>query len=279
VAPAVATQAEALGALRAFGVRHVLLLSGDRREVVAAMAGRLEFEAAVLPDQKIAAIRRLQGQGRVVAMVGDGVNDAPALAQADVGIAMGAAGTDAAIEAAHVALMGADWRAVPAAGPARPARVPHDPAGPLVRDGLQPRRHGTRRDGVVAARRRRGGAVVPDVGVMLNASRLLVLAIKAPLHPAVSWIAGALAAFVVFRLVQHIALDKTSTSTVGHPVLKGRRRVRRRPGAEPPTRREDAPEYALEVLGQRQTRAVGFARASCMTSAARARAMMGETCR
>ena len=107
----------ALAELRALGVRHLLLLTGDRRQVAQATASRLglEFEAEVLPHQKIEVIRRLQAQGRVVAMVGDGINDAPALAQADAGIAMGAAGTDAAIEAAHVALMRDDWRAVPEA--------------------------------------------------------------------------------------------------------------------------------------------------------------------
>jgi Cd2+/Zn2+-exporting ATPase/Cu+-exporting ATPase len=104
-------------ALRQLGVRHLLLLTGDRRQVAQAVAGRLgvEFEAEVLPEQKIEVVRRLQREGRVVAMVGDGINDAPALAQADVGIAMGAAGTDAAIEAAHVALMGDDWTVVPEA--------------------------------------------------------------------------------------------------------------------------------------------------------------------
>ena len=107
----------ALAELRALGVRHLLLLTGDRRQVARATASRLglEFEAEVLPDQKIDVIRRLQAQGRVVAMVGDGINDAPALAQADAGIAMGVAGTDAAIEAAHVALMADDWNAVPEA--------------------------------------------------------------------------------------------------------------------------------------------------------------------
>ena len=107
----------ALAELRALGVRHLLLLTGDRRQIAQATASRLglEFEAEVLPDQKIDVIRRLQAQGRVVAMVGDGINDAPALAQADAGIAMGVAGTDAAIEAAHVALMADDWNAVPEA--------------------------------------------------------------------------------------------------------------------------------------------------------------------
>ena len=95
----------------------MLLLTGDRRPVAAAVAGTLglDFEAEVLPEQKIRVVERLQREGHVVAMVGDGINDAPALAQADVGIAMGVAGTDAATEAAHVALMRDDWRAVPEA--------------------------------------------------------------------------------------------------------------------------------------------------------------------
>ena len=107
----------ALDALRALGIRRLVLVTGDRRPVASALAERLgiDFEAEVLPHEKIAFVERLQREGHVVAMVGDGINDAPALAQADVGIAMGVAGTDAAIEAAHVALMGDDWRAVPEA--------------------------------------------------------------------------------------------------------------------------------------------------------------------
>jgi P-type Cu+ transporter len=107
----------ALKALRALGIRRFLLLTGDRREVAQTVAGRLrlEFQAEVLPEGKIRIIEGLQRQGHVVAMVGDGINDAPALAQADVGIAMGVAGTDAAIEAADVALMQDDWRVVPEA--------------------------------------------------------------------------------------------------------------------------------------------------------------------
>ena len=108
---------ESLLALRQLGVKRLVMLSGDRRPVAAAIARQLaiEFEAELLPEEKIDFIKRLQRQGHAVAMVGDGINDAPALAQADVGIAMGVAGTDAAIEAAHVALMADDWRAVPEA--------------------------------------------------------------------------------------------------------------------------------------------------------------------
>jgi P-type Cu+ transporter len=108
---------EALAALRALGVRRVLLLTGDRHEVAMALARQLglDVQAELLPEQKIRVVEELQRAGHIVAMIGDGINDAPALAQADVGIAMGAAGTDAAIGAAHVALMRDDWLAVPEA--------------------------------------------------------------------------------------------------------------------------------------------------------------------
>jgi Cu+-exporting ATPase len=95
----------------------VVLVSGDRQatsEAVAAEAGIGRVVAEVLPQDKVEEIRRLQAAKRVVAMVGDGINDAPALAQADVGISM-PKGTDIAIEASDIALMRSDLRGVPTA--------------------------------------------------------------------------------------------------------------------------------------------------------------------
>ncbi|HXH83485.1 MAG TPA: cation-translocating P-type ATPase [Candidatus Tectomicrobia bacterium] len=108
---------EAVAALRTLGIQHVEMLTGDNERVAGALAGALgvRYRANLLPEDKIAVVKEHQAAGRTVVMVGDGVNDAPALAQADVGIAMGAAGTDVALEAAHVALMRDDWRLVPEA--------------------------------------------------------------------------------------------------------------------------------------------------------------------
>jgi Cu+-exporting ATPase len=105
------TSAEAVAALRALGLRPVLL-TGDHTAVAGAVAGQVgidEVIAEVLPADKVDVVKRLQDEGRVVAMVGDGVNDAAALAQADLGLAMGT-GTDAAIEAGDLTLVRGDLR-------------------------------------------------------------------------------------------------------------------------------------------------------------------------
>ncbi len=107
------TSAAAIAALRSLGL-HTILLTGDNAAVarrVADSVGVDDVIAEVLPAEKVAKIRELQAAGRVVAMVGDGVNDAPALAQADLGLAMGT-GTDAAIEASDITLVNADLRSV-----------------------------------------------------------------------------------------------------------------------------------------------------------------------
>jgi Cu+-exporting ATPase len=106
------TSADAVARFRALGL-HPVLLTGDSRQAALDIAGQVgidEVVAEVLPEGKVDEILRLQSQGRVVAMVGDGVNDAAALATADLGIAMGS-GTDAAIEASDLTLVRSDLRA------------------------------------------------------------------------------------------------------------------------------------------------------------------------
>jgi Cu+-exporting ATPase len=107
--PIKATTMAALDSLRGEGIR-IVMLTGDNRTTAQAVADKLgitEVEADVLPDQKNAIVRRLKGEGRVVAMAGDGVNDAPALVEADVGIAMGT-GTDVAMQSAGLTLVKGD---------------------------------------------------------------------------------------------------------------------------------------------------------------------------
>jgi P-type Cu+ transporter len=111
--PLKATTRDAVKALHDQGIR-IAMITGDSRAAAEAVARKLgidDVNAGVLPDQKGAIIRRLQSEGRIVAMAGDGVNDAPALAQADVGIAMGT-GTDVAIESAGITLLKGDLRGI-----------------------------------------------------------------------------------------------------------------------------------------------------------------------
>ena len=107
---------DALDLLRRLGIESVVLLTGDGRgpaQALASLLGIDEVRAELLPEDKVAAVDELRRRYGSVAMVGDGVNDAPALASADVGIAMGAAGTDAALETADVALMGDELMKIP----------------------------------------------------------------------------------------------------------------------------------------------------------------------
>lgn len=102
--------------LKELGISKIVLLTGDHERVAQSIAKQLhidEVHAGLLPEDKVNEIRRLAGQERRVAMIGDGVNDAPALAAADIGIAMGGAGTDVALEVADVVLMRDDLKALP----------------------------------------------------------------------------------------------------------------------------------------------------------------------
>jgi len=103
-------------ALHHLGIEHVVMLTGDHRDTARAIAAELgvdEFRAELLPEDKVLAVNELRQRHGSVMMVGDGVNDAPALAAADLGVAMGAAGSDAALETADVALMADDLRRIP----------------------------------------------------------------------------------------------------------------------------------------------------------------------
>ncbi len=111
--PVKATTADAIRDLKAAGLRLVMM-TGDNRTTAEAVAARLgidDVQAEVLPQDKAAVVERLRAEGRIVAMAGDGVNDAPALAAADVGVAMGA-GSDVAIESAGVTLLGGDLQGI-----------------------------------------------------------------------------------------------------------------------------------------------------------------------
>ena len=104
---------DVLKQLRSNGIRRIVMLTGDHPDIATVVAGELgidEWRAEVMPEDKLEVVRRLQDEGYIVGMVGDGINDAPALAAANIGIAMGLAGTDVAVETADVALANDDLR-------------------------------------------------------------------------------------------------------------------------------------------------------------------------
>ena len=165
----------ALAEARTLGIHHIELLTGDNERTAAALAEKLgvAYRANLLPEHKIEIVKDYQAKGHTVVMVGDGVNDAPALAQADIGIAMGAAGTDIAIEAAHIALMREDWTLVPEA--LRVARrtmriVKMNLAFTAVYNilGLTLAAFGFLPPSLAAA-----AQSLPDIGIMANSARLL----------------------------------------------------------------------------------------------------------
>ena len=166
----------AIAAMKLLGVKCLLLLTGDNERVAAAIAAKVgvtEFRAGLLPEDKIAIVRELQQTGLKVAMVGDGVNDAPALAQADVGIAMGVVGSDVALEAAHVALMRDDWHQIPQAilaGRRTYRTIRQNIALGITWDVVT---MGLASVGILSPVLAAATEVVPDVLVALNSARLL----------------------------------------------------------------------------------------------------------
>ncbi|MEX2442195.1 MAG: cation-translocating P-type ATPase [Alkalispirochaeta sp.] len=172
----------ALQAVRDMGLTRIEILTGDNDAVARRIAGGLEvdYRADLLPEDKIGIVREYQAAGETVLMVGDGVNDAPALVQADVGIAMGAIGSDIAIEAAHVCLLREDWDLVPELlyTARRTMRVVYTNIGltavynilglTLAAFGFLPP--------ILAA----AAQSIPDVGILANSSRLLRPARRTP---------------------------------------------------------------------------------------------------
>jgi len=164
-----------LARLRAMNFKHIELLTGDNKETAQELAKKLkvDFRAELLPQDKIEIVKKYQSGGHTVVMIGDGINDAPALAQADVGIALGSAATDVALDTADINLMQDNWELVPALfhSSKRTMRIVKGNFGfttlyniaglSLAAFGFLPP--------VLAA----AAQSIPDIGIMLNSSRLL----------------------------------------------------------------------------------------------------------
>jgi heavy metal translocating P-type ATPase len=167
--------AEALDAVRDLGIETVEVLTGDRAAAAEALAARLglDVRSELLPEDKIEMVRQYQADGRTVVMIGDGVNDAPALAQADVGIAMGGVGTDVAVDAAPVVLLREDWSLVPELlGTAQ--RTMHVVKGNFWFTGIYNLAAlGLAATGILPPIVAAAMHSIPDLGILANSSRLL----------------------------------------------------------------------------------------------------------
>ena len=165
----------AIRQLRADGLERLELLTGDHAGSARDLADRLgiQYRADLLPEDKIRAVEDYQAAGRIVAMVGDGINDAPALKKADVGIAMGAAGSQIAIEAADLALMTDNWLLVPAAFQLARRTMRVVRANLLFTAGYNLAGILLAAFGVLPPILAAAAQSLPDIGVLANSSRLL----------------------------------------------------------------------------------------------------------
>jgi P-type Cu+ transporter len=166
---------QAIRHLRALGIGSIKLISGDHPAAVEKIANKLgiDFKGSMSPEDKIQAVMTSQAIGQHVVMIGDGINDAPALAQADVGIAMGHTGSDIAIETAHVALLREDWNLIPEAfliakRTMQVVRMNFLFTGFYNLIGLSLAAAGLLPPAIAAAMQS-----IPDVGIMTNSARLL----------------------------------------------------------------------------------------------------------
>ena len=167
--------AQSIQSLRALGVNTLKLISGDNPAAVEKIAKNLniDFEGNMSPEQKIDTIKKSQANGRIVVMIGDGINDAPALAQADIGISMGHTGSDIAIETSHIALLREDWTLIPEAfmiakRTMRVVRMNFLFTAIYNLIGLSLAAAGILPPAIAAAMQS-----IPDVGIMANSARLL----------------------------------------------------------------------------------------------------------
>ncbi len=167
--------APALVQLKKMGIQTIELLTGDNEQAAKLLAEplKIQYRANLLPQDKIRIVKEYQQRGKIVVMVGDGINDAPSLAQADIGIAMGVAGADIAVEAAHIALMQENWLRIPelfalAKRTMRVVRLNIVFTGLYNLIGLTLAALGFLPPSLAAA-----AQSLPDIGILLNSARLV----------------------------------------------------------------------------------------------------------